>query len=162
LAVWLRVKDLAAVCGCRRRERSSGRRGRPAGHLGELTRIVPFEMVDAALADTGAVQHRLRLLPSRVVVYLLRAAGLFTEIGLLQVWARLCAGLDGIPVATPSPSALAAARLRVGTAPLRAHRGVVAGPAGHCGRRHHPVLPGHPGEPDSVQPPTQLNGFGPT
>jgi hypothetical protein len=65
------------------------------GHLGELTRIVPFEMVDAALTDTGAVQQRLRLLPSRVVVYLLLAAGLFTETGLLQVWARLCAGLAG-------------------------------------------------------------------
>ncbi|MFE9603754.1 transposase domain-containing protein [Streptomyces hokutonensis] len=29
------------------------------GHLGELTQIVPFEMVDAALAETGAVQQRL-------------------------------------------------------------------------------------------------------
>jgi hypothetical protein len=29
-----------------------------------LTRIVPFEMVDAALTDTGAVQQRTRLLPS--------------------------------------------------------------------------------------------------
>ena len=52
------------------------------GHLGELTRIVPFEMVDAALTETHAVQQRLRLLPSRVVVYLLLAAGLFSEIGL--------------------------------------------------------------------------------
>ncbi|MEE1822574.1 transposase domain-containing protein, partial [Streptomyces sp. BE20] len=26
------------------------------GHLGELTRIVPFEMVDEALAQTGRVQ----------------------------------------------------------------------------------------------------------
>lgn len=77
-------------------------------------------MVDAALADTGAVQRRLRLLPSRVVVYLLLAAGLFAEIGLSQVWTRLCAGLDGLAVAVPSPSALAAARVRVGVAPLRA------------------------------------------
>ena len=90
------------------------------GHLGELTRIVPFEMVDAALAETRTVQRRLRLLPSRVVVYLLLAAGLFTEIGLSQVWTRLCAGLAGLAVATPSPSALAAARVRVGVAPLRA------------------------------------------
>lgn len=90
------------------------------GHLGELTRIVPFEMVDAALVQTGAVQHRLRLLPSRVVVYLLLAAGLFAEMGLSQVWTRLCAGLDGLALITPSPSALAAARVRVGAAPLRA------------------------------------------
>jgi hypothetical protein len=27
------------------------------GHLGELTRIVPFEMVDAVLAETGAVRN---------------------------------------------------------------------------------------------------------
>jgi len=97
------------------------------GHLGELTRIVPFEMVDAALGETCAVQQRLRLLPSRVVVYLLLAAGLFTEIGLSQVWARLCAGLDGIPVAMPGPSALAAARVRVGVAPLRALFDLVRG-----------------------------------
>jgi hypothetical protein len=41
------------------------------GHLGELTQIVPFEMVDAVLAETGAVQQRVRDLPSRVLVYLL-------------------------------------------------------------------------------------------
>lgn len=41
------------------------------GHLGELTRGVPFEMVDASLAEPRAAQQRLRLLPSRVVVYLL-------------------------------------------------------------------------------------------
>ncbi len=39
------------------------------GHLGELTRIIPFEMVDEALAQTGRVQARVRDLPSRVVVY---------------------------------------------------------------------------------------------
>ena len=95
-------------------------------------------MVDAALTDTGSVQRRLRLLPSRVVVYLLLAAGLFTEIGLVQVWARLCAGLDGLAVASPSPSALTAARVRVGTAPLRALfdllRGPETGTARRCGR----------------------------
>lgn len=30
------------------------------GHLGELTQQVPFELVDAVLAETGAVQQRLR------------------------------------------------------------------------------------------------------
>ena len=51
------------------------------GHLGELTRIVPFEMVDAVLAGCGATQRRLRKLPARVVVYLLLAAALFEECG---------------------------------------------------------------------------------
>lgn len=51
------------------------------GHLGELTQIVPFDMVDEALAETGATQQRLRKLPARVVVYLLLAAALFEECG---------------------------------------------------------------------------------
>lgn len=38
-------------------------------------------MVDAALAETGAVQARVRDLPSRVVVYLLLAAGLSPKWG---------------------------------------------------------------------------------
>jgi hypothetical protein len=99
-----------------------------------LTRIVPFEMVDAALVETGAVQQRLRLLPSRVVVYLLLAAGLFADIGLSQVWTRLCAGLAGIAVASPAPSALSAARVRIGTAPLQALFDLLRGPETGCVR----------------------------
>jgi hypothetical protein len=99
------------------------------GHVGELTRIVPFEMVDAALAETNTVQQRLRALPSRVVVYLLLAAGLFAELGYGQVWARMTAGLDGLTVARPSVSALAAARRRIGVAPLRALFDLIRGPA---------------------------------
>jgi tryptophan-rich sensory protein len=38
---------------------------------------VPFEVVDAALSETNTVQQRLRVLPSRVVVYVLLAAALF-------------------------------------------------------------------------------------
>ena len=99
------------------------------GHVGELTRIVSFEMVDAVLAETRAVQKRVRVLPSRVVVYLLLAAGLFAELGYGQVWARMTAGLDGLAVARPSPGALAAARRRVGVAPLRALFDLLRGPA---------------------------------
>ena len=51
------------------------------GHLGELTQQVPFEMVDAVLEQTCRVQHRVRVLPSRVVVYLLLAGCLFAELG---------------------------------------------------------------------------------
>jgi transposase IS4-like protein len=35
------------------------------GHLGELTQQVPFNMVDAILAEAGAVQRRIRDLPAR-------------------------------------------------------------------------------------------------
>lgn len=99
------------------------------GHLGELTRIVPFEMVDAALSEAGAVQRRVRDLPSRVVVYLLLAAGLFSDLGYGQVWARMIAGLDGLAVAVPTGAGLAQARRRVGVAPLRALFDLLRGPA---------------------------------
>ena len=89
------------------------------GHLGELTQLVPFEMVDEALAQTRAVQRRVRDLPSRVVVYLLLAACLFPELGYAGVWGKLTAGLEGLPVAAPTAGALAQARRRVGVAPLR-------------------------------------------
>lgn len=90
-------------------------------------------MVDAVLAEAGAVQRRVRDLPSRVVVYLLLAGALFTECGYRQVWARMITGLDGLAVATPTAVALAAARRRIGPAPLAALfdllRGPAAGPA---------------------------------
>jgi hypothetical protein len=89
------------------------------GHLGELTQLVPFEMVDEALKATRTVQSRLRNLPSRVVVYLLLAACLFPETGYPGVWRKLTGALAGLPVAVPSPSALAQARRRIGAAPLR-------------------------------------------
>jgi hypothetical protein len=104
------------------------------GHLGELTQIVPFEMVDEVLASTRRVQVRVRDLPSRVVVYLLLAASLFAELGYLQVWARLVAGLDGLPVAAPTSSALSQARRRVGVEPLRALFGLLAGPPAGAAR----------------------------
>ena len=102
------------------------------GHLGELTRIVPFEMVDAVLDETGARQQRIRDLPSRVVVYLLLAAGLFADLGYGQVWARMIAGLGGrggLSVAVPTAGALAQARRRIGVAPLRALFELLRGPA---------------------------------
>src|SRR3954452_976147 len=102
------------------------------GHIGELTRIVPFEMVDAVLAQTRARQRRVRDLPSRVVVYLLLAAGLFADLGYGQVWTRMIAGLGGsggLSVAVPTAGALAQARRRVGVAPLRALFDLLRGPA---------------------------------
>jgi hypothetical protein len=103
------------------------------GHLGELTQQVPFELVDAVLAETGAVQRRVRDLPSRVVVYLLLAGCLFAEMGYGQVWARLVAGLDGLDVACPGEAGLTKARRRVGVAPLRALFDLLRGPAATSG-----------------------------
>jgi Insertion element 4 transposase N-terminal/Transposase DDE domain len=99
------------------------------GHLGELTQLVPFEMVDEALAQTRAVQRRVRDLPSRVVVYLLLAACLFPELGYPGVWRKLTEGLAGLPVAAPTTGALAQARRRVGVAPLAWLFELLRGPA---------------------------------
>lgn len=103
------------------------------GHLGELTRIVPFEMVDEVLSQTGGTERRLRGLPSRVVVYLLLAAGLFADLGYRQVWSRLVAGLE-VDRRVPSSSALAQARRRVGVAPLKALFELLAGPTAEAAR----------------------------
>ncbi|MFC0440051.1 transposase domain-containing protein, partial [Kutzneria buriramensis] len=72
------------------------------GHLGELTQLIPFDMVDQALAETRKTQARLRDLPSRVVVYLLLAACLFPELGYPGVWTKLTAALSTIRPATPT------------------------------------------------------------
>lgn len=99
------------------------------GHLGELTQQVPFEMIDAVLAETGAVQRRVRALPARVVVYLLLAGCLFAELGYRQVWHRLLAGLDGLDLPAVTTAALSQARRRLGTAPMRALFDLLRGPA---------------------------------
>lgn len=99
------------------------------GHLGELTQLIPFEMVDEVLAATRRVQQRVRLLPARVVVYLLLAGCLFADLGYQQVWQQLTAGLSGLALAEPTSSALRQARQRLGPAPLRALFDLLRGPA---------------------------------
>ena len=76
------------------------------GHLGELTRIVPFELADAVLEETRTRERRLRVLPSRVGLYFVLALGLFPQAGYLGVWAELTAALDGLGLAVPSAKAL--------------------------------------------------------
>lgn len=96
------------------------------GHLGELTRIVPFEMVDAVVAECARTEHRVRLLPARVVVYLLLAAGLFAELGWSLVWDKLIWGLPDGP--RPSGSAFFYARKRLGSEPIRRLFALLTGP----------------------------------
>ena len=99
------------------------------GHLGELTRVVPFDLVDVVLAETRTGQRRLRLLPSRVGVYFVLALGLFPAAGYRGVWAKLTAALDE-RAACPSARALRDLRRRLGPAPLQALFGLLAGPLG--------------------------------
>lgn len=98
------------------------------GHAGELTRFLPFDLVDAVLRETGRVQQRERLLPSRVVVYFMIALGMFPHLGYTLVWGKMVSALLPLSLSSPSESALRQARRRVGTTPLRALFDVVAGP----------------------------------
>ncbi|MFE4958153.1 transposase domain-containing protein [Streptomyces sp. NPDC056653] len=97
-----------------------------AGHVGGLTPFLPFELVDAVLEQTRAVQQRLRELPSRVGVYFLVAMCLFPEIGYRLVWNRMASWLGG---GLPAPSAKGLRDLHhsIGCAPMRALFEVVAG-----------------------------------
>ncbi|MDX2757239.1 IS4 family transposase [Streptomyces europaeiscabiei] len=97
-----------------------------AGHLGGLTPFLPFELVDAVLEETRAVQHRLRDLPSRVGVYFLVAMCLFPEVGYRLVWDKLVSGTGGV-LPAPSAKGLRDLRRRVGCAPMKALFEVVAG-----------------------------------
>jgi hypothetical protein len=93
-----------------------------------LTQYLPFELVDDVLELTGAVQRRLRDLPSRVGVYFLLALVMFPGLGYARVWAKLTSGLAGLVVPCPSEKALRDLRRRLGPAPMKALFEVVAGP----------------------------------
>ena len=99
------------------------------GHLGELTRIIPFELADAVLEE-GGPEKRLRLLPSRTGIYFLLAMCLFPQSGYLGVRGKLTAGLRVLGLQEPSGKALRDLRRRVGTAPARRLFGMLAGPQG--------------------------------
>jgi Insertion element 4 transposase N-terminal/Transposase DDE domain len=98
------------------------------GHLGELTRQVPFELVDAVLEQTRTTERRLRTLPSRVGVYFVLALTLFPEAGYVKVWAKLVAALDAELRVSVSGKALRDLRRRIGPAPVQALFETLAGP----------------------------------
>lgn len=97
------------------------------GHLGELTGQMPPELIDDVLETTRRRERRVRLLPSRVVVYLLVAAGFFPDSGWCGVWDRLVAGLPG-DRPRPSSAAIRQGLARVGATPLKAIFDLLAGP----------------------------------
>ena len=86
------------------------------GHLGELTRYLPFELVDDVLERAGAVQRRMRMLPLRVGMYFTLAMTLFPGIGYLRVWDKMTVALDGLHLPRPSEKALCDLRRRIGAA----------------------------------------------
>ncbi|MGW2512289.1 transposase domain-containing protein [Streptomyces scopuliridis] len=104
------------------------------GHLGELTQIVDFVLVDTVIEETGSREKRMRLLPSRVVVYFVLALALFEDCSYRGVWGRLTAGLEGLPLVRPAVSSLSRARRRIGAAPLRRLFEILAGPLARLGQ----------------------------
>ena len=90
------------------------------GHLGELTRCLPFELVDDALESTRTVRGRMRVLPSRVGIYFVLALALFPGIGYLRVWGKMTAALEDLGLPRPSEKALRDLRRRLGPAALKA------------------------------------------
>jgi hypothetical protein len=90
------------------------------GHLGELTRYLPFELADDVLDSTRTVQRRTRALPSRAGIYFVLAMTLFPGIGYLRVWGKLTAALEDLGLPVPSEKALRDLRRRLGPAPLKA------------------------------------------
>ena len=111
------------------------------GHLGELTRVVPFELVDCLVDEARVREKRVRDLPSRAGVYFLLAMCLFPRAGCPAVWGKLTAGLGGLALPSPSGKGLRDLRRRIGAAPLKGpvrDAGRAAGPPGHArdhGRR---------------------------
>ena len=98
------------------------------GHLGELTRYLPFELVDDVLTMTGAVQKRMRVLPSRVGMYFVLALTLFPGIGYLRVWDKLTCALEDLDLPRPGEKSLRDLRRRIGPAAVKALFETVAVP----------------------------------
>jgi len=92
--------------------------------IGVLTRLLPRDLVDEVLAETGKREQRRRLLPARVVVYYVLALCLFFGDAYEEVMRKLVGGLQFLrgwdrDWAVPSASALCQARRRLGEEPLR-------------------------------------------
>jgi Insertion element 4 transposase N-terminal/Transposase DDE domain len=104
------------------------------GHIGELTQVIDFALVDAVLEETRTRERRRRLLPSRVVVYFVLALALFEHSSYQAVWGKLTAGLGGLGLARPAASSLCRARRRIGAGPLRLLFETLAGPVGTPGQ----------------------------
>ncbi|MFJ6637045.1 transposase domain-containing protein [Streptomyces sp. NPDC091376] len=97
------------------------------GHLGDLTRSLPVELVDAVLEECQVFERRRRLLPSRLGGGL-RPGVIPVPCAGLSARDKLTAALAGRNVCQPRGLALRCLWRRLGIAPLKALFEVVAGP----------------------------------
>lgn len=91
--------------------------------LGFLAAFCPPETIDAILQETGRLERRRRLLPSRLVVYYVLAMALYSSAGYRELFRLLVEGFrcvdPWLPITVPQKSAFSKARERVGSIPLR-------------------------------------------
>lgn len=93
--------------------------------LGVVTKVVPKQVVDAVLEETGRQSRRQRQLPARVMVYYAIALAFYMEASTGEVLRCLLEGLrwlawkEGGALAVTGKSGISQARSRLGEAPLR-------------------------------------------
>ena len=101
--------------------------------IGVLTRVFPPELVDVVVAEAGRGERRQRLLPARVVVYYVLGLALYSSSSYEEVIRMLVEGLSWqsgwrTVWSVPTKGALAQARARLGSGPLRVLFEQVAAP----------------------------------
>lgn len=108
--------------------------------IGVLTRLVPRDLVDEVIAESGRREKRSRLLPAHVVVYYVLALALFFGEAYEEVMRRLVGGLRFLKNwetawKVPTTSAISQARARLGAAPMETLFRRVAVPIARPGSR---------------------------
>ena len=107
---------------------AGGQRGASGNHLPDrigiaiLAKVFPPELVDRVVDEAEVREQRKRILPARVVVYLLLVMVMFPGSGYAQVWDKLVQGMEWArwfrgrtALGTqPSPAAITLARQRLG------------------------------------------------
>ena len=91
--------------------------------FGFLAAFFPGSLVDRVLLESGKLERRVRLLPSKVVVYYVLAMAIYAGEGYRELYRLLVEGLrsfdPSLPVTVPQKSAFSKARERVGSEPLK-------------------------------------------
>lgn len=92
--------------------------------LEALSRYVPPERLEAALARTGRREVRIRRLPAMAVLWLVIAIGLWGDLDIPAIWRQVAGTLRTLWLVAqgrrpPCKSALSQARTRLGARPLR-------------------------------------------
>lgn len=108
--------------------------------IGVLTRLIPRDLVDEVIAESGRREKRSRLLPAHVVVYYVLALALYFGEAYEEVMRRLVGGLRFLKNweqawKVPTTSAISQARARLGAAPMEALFRRVAVPIARRGSR---------------------------